>query len=224
MIDYVLIRSRRKTMAIHIQDGHVKVRAPLRIPKREIDMFVLSKDAWISESLAKLAMRARQQENFVVEYGSLITFRGKDYPIVSRSSKMAGFDGAHFYIPPGLTHGQIKVTCVQIYRRLALIHFTNRVGYFAGIMGVAPSAIKINGAKTRWGSCSSKKSINFSWRLVLANDDVIDYVIVHEMAHLTEMNHSSRFWAIVAGVLPGYSIQKAKLKALHERLARESWD
>jgi len=98
------------------------------------------------------------------------------------------------------------------------------VEHYAGLMSASPTAVKINGAKTRWGSCSAKKSLNFSWRLVMADDSVIDYVVVHELAHITEMNHSARFWAIVAGVLPDYKERQKQLKALQKRLNAEDWE
>lgn len=107
---------------------------------------------------------------------------------------------------------------------LAKRDLTNIVFDFAKQMNVMPSAIKINGAKTRWGSCSSKKSLNFSSRLVMAKDDVVDYVVIHELAHITEMNHSSRFWAIVEGILPDYKERQARLKALQKKLSLEDWD
>ena len=90
-------------------------------------------------------------------------------------------------------------------------------------MNVTPIAVKVNSAKTRWGSCSGRNSINFSWRLIMADDDVIDYVIVHELAHIKEHNHSDRFWAVVASVLPDYKMRQAKLKILQKKLASEDW-
>jgi len=99
-----------------------------------------------------------------------------------------------------------------------------RVAHYKEIMGVSPAAVKINGAKTRWGSCSAKKSLNFSWRLIMADDAAIDYVVVHELAHMFEMNHSERFWAIVAGVLPDYKERRKRLKELQRRLNAENWE
>lgn len=224
MTDYDLTRTRRKTIAIYIRDGNVEVRAPLGASVKEIDRFVLSKEAWIQANLKKQISQTKEREGFAVDYGSEITWRGKMYPIVSRSGNIAGFDGICFYVPTGLTRPQIKAACVQVYRRLALIYLKGRVSCFSGKMGVAPAAVKVNSAKTRWGSCSSKKSINFSWRLALADDDVIDYVVVHELAHLIELNHSERFWAVVKGILPDYANRKIRLRALQERLIRENWD
>jgi hypothetical protein len=79
-------------------------------------------------------------------------------------------------------------------------------------MNVSPARITITGAMTRWGSCSGRGSVNFSWRLMLCDDDVIDYVVVHELAHLREMNHGPHFWAIVEQVLPDYKRRKEKLR------------
>jgi predicted metal-dependent hydrolase len=127
-------------------------------------------------------------------------------------------------MPPGLPPEEIKAACVQVYRLLAKRDLTAKALEFAKKMGVMPSAVKINGATTRRGSCSAQKSLNFSWRLIMADDDVIDYVIVHELAHITEMNHSARFWALVEGVLPDYQSRRVKLKALQRRLSTEDWE
>ena len=90
--------------------------------------------------------------------------------------------------------------------------------------GCEVTAVKINSAKGRWGSCSGKNSLNFSWRTVLASDDAIDYVVVHELAHTIEHNHSSRFWNIVEKTLPDYRRRESEFKALSDRLARENWE
>jgi len=224
MADYRLTLSQRKTIAIYVRDNVVEVRAPVQMPRDDVIMYILSKEKWIKENLARTAAFKMRRDAFIVDYGSMIILRGKRYPIVSRNTAKAGFDGTDFYMPPGLIPAQVKATCIQIYRRLALTYFTGRVGYYSEKMGVAPQAVKVNNARARWGSCSSEKIINFSWRLALADDDVIDYVVVHELAHLIEMNHSPRFWAIVAGVFPDYASRKAKLKELQVRLASENWD
>jgi len=223
MLDYILTRSSRKTTAIHIRNGNVEVRAPLRKSKQDIDRFVLSKEQWIIKNIAKQKTQIKHQGSFRVDYGSHITWRGNPYPIVGRTGSKAGFDGDVFYMPQGLTPEKIKAVCIQVYRRLALTYFIGRVSYYSAQMGIAPAAVKINGAKTRWGSCSAKRSINFSWRLAMAEDCVIDYVVVHELAHLIEMNHSVRFWAVVASVLPDYINRKKGLKILQQRLANEDW-
>jgi len=224
MINYTISRSNRKTIALHIKNGSLEVRAPLHASKANIDKFVHSKSSWIEKHLSQSAERAEKRESFTLNYGSTITYRGREYPIYAKEGSRVGFDGSVFYMPPNLSPERIKDACEQIYRILAKNTCTEKVLAFAKQMSVMPIAVKVNGATTRWGSCSGKKSLNFSWRLVMADDDVIDYVVVHELAHITEMNHSEKFWAIVAGVLPDYRERQKRLKELQKRLSTESWE
>lgn len=223
MISYTLIRSKRKTVALYVRNGGVEIRAPLKMPKYEIDKFVASKEKWITGKLAKSREQSARRENFMLDYGSLVIYLGKQYPIQATENNRTGFDGEQFYMPQGLTPEQIKTACIKVYRLLAKRYLTERTIEIARQMSVVPTAIKINDARTRWGSCSAKKNINFSWRLIQASDDVIDYVIVHELAHITEMNHSKRFWTVVENFYPNYTEQKRKLKELQQRLGGEDW-
>ena len=99
-----------------------------------------------------------------------------------------------------------------MYRLVAKSLLTNKVIDYSKRMNVVPTAVKINGAKTRWGSCSSINSINFSWRLVMADVDVIDYVVVHELAHTRYHDHSPEFWRFVERMFPEYDAQRRWLK------------
>ena len=223
MIEYTLTRSGRKTLGIYIKNGSVEVRAPLKLSKSEIDRFVASKKNWIISKLSLSQMQAEKKKAFVLHYGDKLFMRGNLYPLMARDGRRAGFDGKCFYMPPGLKPEQIKDICIKMYRNLAKIHITDRVAVYAKQMGVVPAAVKINSAKTRWGSCSARKSLNFSWRLIMATDDIIDYVVVHELAHISQMNHSKRFWAVVENVLPDYGERRVRLKGLQRRLAAEDW-
>ena len=224
MTDYTLTRSKRKTVALYIRNGAIEVRAPLKMQKADIDKFVASKEKWIADKLMQSNERQAQRESFSLTYGNTVTYRGHEYPIVSKDGNRVGFDDTAFYMPPNLTPEQIKYACVQIYRMLAKCELTSKVLDFAKQMNVTPIAVKINSATTRWGSCSGNKSLNFSWRLIMAGDDVIDYVVVHELAHITEMNHSERFWTIVEGVLPDYKERQARLKGLQKVLSVQDWE
>ena len=224
MIEYSFIRSRRKTIMIQIRNGEVFVRAPINIPKRDIDSFVSSKEKWITDKLAISFEQQRCRESFQLNYGDKTLLLGVGRYITEKGGNRAGFDGNVFYMPSSLTSEQIKDHCIRIYRRVAKAHLHERVSHYSKLMNASPLKLRINGAKTRWGSCSSKKNINFSWRLIMADSDVIDYVVVHELAHLTEMNHSERFWTIVERVLPDYRQRKKRLRELQHRLAEENWE
>lgn len=96
--------------------------------------------------------------------------------------------------------------------------FPERTAYFAKRMGVTYNRITIREQKTRWGSCSSAGNLNFNWKLVLMPPELLDYVVVHELAHRKEMNHSPRFWAVVENELPDYRERREKLKILGKQL------
>ncbi|MCL2457233.1 MAG: M48 family metallopeptidase [Defluviitaleaceae bacterium] len=224
MISYTLIRSRRKTVAIYVRGGEVEVRAPLRISQREINRFVSEKEQWILKICTRQTAQAEKKESFAVDYGSCIFFRGKQCEITRYDGQRARFFEEVFCMPPNFMPHQIKSACVQIYKTLAKKYISERVAFFSAQMGVTPSAVKINSAMKRWGSCSARKSLNFSWRLIMADDCVIDYVVIHELTHLKEMNHSARFWAIVESVLPDFRERKIKLRELQNRLSDENWE
>ena len=237
--EYTLIRSKRKTIALQIKNGAVEVRAPLQAPKKDIDKFIASKEKWIADRIAKSQERMERRENFTLNYNDNALYLGKEYPITARSGDRVGFDDntKEFYIPPHMSPERIKAAVVQVYKMLAKRDLTHKAYDFAKQMDVKIASVKINSAKTRWGSCSARPAccspmqpgsriynINFSWRLILADEATVDYVVIHELAHTIEMNHSARFWAIVESVLPDYKQRQARLKELQKRLGNEDWD
>jgi len=224
MIEYNLIRSKRKTLAIHIVNGKVVVKAPMRLSLVDIERFVTLKKEWINNHLKRSIYKKRQRDNFEFNYGDAVLFLGKRYSIIAKNINKSGFDGECFFMPQGFNKTQIKMACIKIYRTYAKKHIESRLEIFKAIMALSPESVKITNAKTRWGSCSIKRSISFSWRLMMADEDVVDYVIVHELAHLKEMNHSKKFWDIVEIVLPNYKDRRKKLNILGKKLGQENWD
>jgi len=225
---YTLKRSARKTLSILIRDGQVEIRAPLRMPIEDIRRFVVSKEKWISEKLEQSREQLARREGFALGIGDTVTLLGQSCVIRVVDTDHIGFDGSSFLVPARLADADIKAAgikaaCVQIYRMVAKKHLVNRVKHFAELMSVKPAGVRITSAKTRWGSCSAKRSLSFSWRLIMADEETVDYVVVHELAHLVEMNHSDRFWAVVRGVLPDYRTRQQRLKELQARLADEDW-
>lgn len=103
-------------------------------------------------------------------------------------------------------------------KREAAEYFKQRCEYFAAQMGVRPTQVRISSARTRWGSCSSKGRINLNWKLMLTNTEAIDYVVVHELAHLKHMNHSREFWNCVGSVLSNYRERSRQLRAYEQML------
>jgi len=223
-INYNLTRSKRKNVAIYIRSGIVDVRAPLKMPKYEIDKFISLKEKWITDKLALSVQQKVRQKRFTLDYGDIVICRNKPHIITAQICDDHWYDDEHFYIPPGLTPDEIRCACVNLYIRIARCVLTDKTQKFAGSMSVIPAGIKIGSAKSQWGSCSAKKKINYSWLLIMADDEVIDYVVVHELAHLMEMNHSKRFWSIVGSMIPDYKNRKKRLRELQNRLSGENWD
>jgi len=174
--------------------------------------------------LAESQAKAEQRNSFELHYGDRVLYRGKTYPITAKPGNRAGFDGISFWMPPGLPPAQIMGACIQVYRLFARQVINEKVLAYAKRMNAKPSSIKINGAKTRWGSCSAQRNLNFSWRLMMADDAVIDYVVVHELSHIVHMNHSAKFWSVVENVLPDYRMRQAELKKLQRCLSLENWE
>lgn len=100
----------------------------------------------------------------------------------------------------------------------ACSYIPGRVAHFAPLVGVTYGRITIRNQRTRWGSCSSKGNLNFNWRLIFAPEEVVDYIVVHELAHRKEMNHSRAFYNVVASVLPDYKVREKWLKENGEKL------
>ena len=222
MVDYSLTRSRRKTLCIRIRDGAVFVGAPLHMSSAEIERFVASKERWIAEKLAVSREQMAKRGAFHLDYGGRLLYRGWECPIRAAESG-PGYDGSAFLVPPGLGGEGIKAACIQIYRSQAALLFPEKVRLYSQVMGAYPTSVRVINAKTRWGCCSPQGKLNFSWRLMMAADATIDYVVVHELAHLFEMNHSKRFWAVVGHFMPDYRERIGHLRALQKRLACENW-
>ena len=211
-MDYTIIKSRRKTLSLTVDgDGNVIIKAPYGCPDKTIAEFAEKHSGWINE-------HRKKSEDIHRKYAFSGTFplMGREIPIVYGSGFL--FTGDKLEIPEGRDIGDISAQLEYIYRRAAQEYLPQRVKYFSRIMGVSPSQVKISGAEKRWGSCSGRKTINFAWRLAAASPELMDYVVVHELAHLSEMNHSPRFWAIVAAVLPDYREREKRLNEVGIRL------
>ena len=212
-IHYELIRSRRKSIAIYVKDCRVIVRAPLIYPVRGIDRFVESKKRWIEKHLIEQQKQAEYLKNFKLTYGSDILFLGQKYRIVD----VEGIDDT-FYCPPGLGETQIRKKLISFYKDHANKIIPELIDQIAPIIGARPTDIRIGSAKRSWGSCTSAGKVTFSWRLMMASPESIEYVVVHELAHLKQLNHSEKFWAVVARVLPDWKKRRKALRGLQKNI------
>jgi predicted metal-dependent hydrolase len=222
---YKLIRSNRKTIELRITlTGELEVRAPQRMAQREIDQFVKQKEAWIAAKQPLMLEKQRAREAFALGFGQALLYMGTEYVIRPTEEYKAYFRDGSFYCWQDADEPNIRFNAEKIYRRQAGHILKVKTMQWARTMQLAPPAsVRITGAKTRWGSCSSRRTINYSWYLMMASEATIDYVVIHELSHLTEMNHSPRFWEIVARYKPDYLDSHQELKALELRLHSENW-
>lgn len=168
-MEYRVIRSDRKTTALHITpQGEVIVRCPRRMPRQTIQALVESKAAWIATHLARL----------------------KSLPSA-----------------PVLTEEELQELTLKARQLIS-----QRVSHYAGLLDVSYGRITVRRQRSRWGSCSSSGNLSFNCLLMLAPAQVLDYVIVHELCHRKEMNHSSRFWAEVERLCPDYPLHRQWLR------------
>ena len=218
-------RSNRKTLALYIlKDGSLEIRAPKNVSEAVISDFILSKRDWIKKHTEKARERNIKKNEFSVKIGDSLLYKGKEYKLLPKEGNSLSFDYENFYMPDNITFEALKPAFISLYRKLAKTEIIKKAEYYSKIMNVEYSNIKINSAKTRWGSCSGKNSLNFSWKLILADDDTVSYVVVHELAHIIEHNHSAEFWKTVERFFPNYKECKKKLKQLQKKLSMENWD
>lgn len=224
MLPYRLIRSRRKTIVVLVtKDAQVEVRAPLKAPVSLIEEFLTEKESWIQTHLKQRKQELLKRANFSVGEGDRLLYLGREYPVyLSLEHRRPCFDGEKFILPEK-EFSENKPLIVALYKGLAKEHIAERILFYSGIVGVAPSAVKVGSASTRWGSCSGKNSLNFTWKLILAPREAVDYVIVHELCHILQHNHSARFWREVKRVLPDYKKRELLLRPLQKRLSEENW-
>ena len=223
MVEYTVKRSSRKTMGIYVTPTGVEVRAPYSISQKRIDWFVRKNEEWIKEKSIKQIERTADKKKLELNYGSKINVLGKEYTITEKPGDMVGYNDDDFFMPNGLGNKGIISACKQIYRLIARGIVIGKVVEYSMKVKITPLVVKISDAKKRWGSCSKGKSLNFAWRLMLADDYTLDYVVVHELAHIKEMNHSKAFWDIVEQAMPDYRDREKKLKDIQVRLEKEGW-
>lgn len=208
-----LVRSRRKTIALIVErDGSLTVRTPLRVPDPLVREFVESKAAWIRRQQVRAAQAVRAAARQFRD-GELFLYLGAQYPlrIVGRTRPALELVDGEFLLPASES-GKAEVVFVRWYKDRAREVFTQRVDHYARQYELNVQKLRISSARTRWGSCSTKGTLSFTWRLVMAPQEIVDYVVVHELVHLEIKNHSGKFWSAVGRLMPDYQQRRAWLK------------
>ena len=212
-----LVRSKRKTLALIVEtDGTLTVRAPLRMKEADIWRFIENKNGWIKRKQAKVQNEALPPRQYVD--GETFWYLGEEFPLRLVPHQKPALVMDKVFKLTQSAQPEAESVFTAWYRKQARTVLTERVSHFARAYNLKPKKLRISSARTRWGSCSAKGTLSFTWRLVMAPPDVIDYVVVHELCHLKEMNHSKTFWAQVESILPDYKRRRSWLKKYGGRL------
>jgi predicted metal-dependent hydrolase len=214
---YQVIRSkkRRRTMSVRIkEDGKIVIYVPYRTMQDEIERFIEKSRSWVSQRLSERERSIRETKRGFAP-GERFFYLGESYPL---SIEPNGDKGPPLklsfgkFILDGNRIDEARDLFTQWYRAEAKETLEERVDYYSHRLLLFPKAVRITSARSRWGSCSSDNRLSFSWRIMMASLDVIDYILIHELAHIKEKNHSRRFWSYLESVIPDYKERRIWLK------------
>jgi len=219
MLWYQFLRAPRRTLTIVVRRGRVEVRAPRWIPLADVERFVREKEGWVRRRLSdtrtvvpRLSWREGETIPVLGEALSLALVAG---PGEARRS------GDRIEVPSTSAvpdRAMLRAAVLEWLGAEAGRVFSERIAHFAPRLGVPVPALRLSNARTQWGSASARGRVRLNWRLIHVPMRLVDYVVVHELSHLREMNHSARFWAIVGSVYPGYLAARRELNRLEKQL------
>jgi hypothetical protein len=222
VITYTVVRSRRrkKTVTITIDPAEgVVVAAPLRAPNERIDEIVRKRGGWIVQTCASYPVRYPAKQ-FVS--GESLPYLGRQVRLeviqTEQGHPVLEFNHWTFRLrmpgdcAPGQRRDVAHRAVMQWYKQRALHRVWERVQWWSRVLGVAPQEVRMASQRRRWGSCGPDNVLRMNWRTVLLEPALMDYVIVHELAHLLERNHSPRFWAHVIRAMPDCRERRNRLK------------
>ena len=207
-MDYIIIRKSIKNAYIQIKDGNVYVKVPKKMPDKDINELVEGKRKWIEKNI-------RIQEKQDADDKRYLELLGDKYYIETIPSKrdcIEIVDGkAYLYISRDTEEIREKLK-KNLYKKCALKEYTKVTQKMMNLTGLSPDSWKIRDINSAWGSCSSKRNITLSLNLIKKREELIEYVVLHELCHLKHMNHSKSFWNLVEKYMPKYKEYRKELK------------
>lgn len=216
-VPYTLSQGRRRRLTLRIDDRGLAIGAPHGMPLAEIEAFAHQHGAWVLQKLGELAGAPRAR-HLTVRDGSRLPLLGEDIAVrVLPGANRSRWLGQELILE-ARPDADLSLLARRALQRHALAHFRQRAALFAPQLRVSLPAVGLSSARTRWGSCNSDSGIRIHWRLIHLSPHLGDYVVIHELAHLREMNHSPRFWALVAVACPDWQVARDELKAAAQYL------
>ncbi len=220
ILEYRLLRSKRRSIGFLIDDDGLRITAPKWVPIAEIENAIREKQRWICSKLAERRERSarRLQPHMQWRDGATLPYLGRDLSLRIIAAQSAGiiYDASTqdltVSLPPNAGEQQLKDRVQGWLQLEAKRIFAERLPVYAEKLGVSYQSFALSSATTQWGSCTVEGRIRLNWRLVHFALPMIDYVIAHELSHLREMNHSPRFWATVQSVFPEFESARRTLR------------
>ncbi|MBI2308885.1 MAG: M48 family metallopeptidase [Rhodocyclales bacterium] len=213
IVPYLLRRGTRRTIGLSIDHRGLRVGAPRRTSLAEVEALIRRHGEWVVEKLDEWRTR-RRPEPLTIADGVCLPYLGRELEVrlaVGANRAVWGMDTLTLCLRPGALPGaQLERALREQAREL----FALRLAHYAPVLGVDVPPLALSSARTRWGSCSRKSGIRLNWRLIHFPETIIDYVVVHELAHLRQMNHSPRFWSLVEVGYPDYRAARVELQRL----------
>lgn len=213
----VIRTPRRKSATLKVEEGLVSVVTPTSLPTERIQKLLDDKNSWINEKL-KIQQKAAPPSTKDYISGEAYSYLGRNYrlKIVRGSFEPAKLKEGRLIVtmPPGVDHPHmVRNSIARWYKNKAQEKLIDKVERYAPIVGVTPNSVSIRAFKSRWGSCTAKGGLEFNWKVMMAPNSIVDYVVVHELCHLIRHDHSPRFWREVERVLPDYRVGKDRLRS-----------
>lgn len=220
-VPYTIHRSQRRRLSLSIDHRGLRVLGPMRLSIRQAESMLFEHEAWVLKKLDEW-QAVRSQRIWSLHANETLPYLGAALSIVTQTQALRTPRLTHEVDHAGsrliLAMHDVQDTArnhralVQWLREQAMTCFETRVALYAAQLGVPLPPLALSQAKTRWGSCSSRGHIRLNWRLIHLPLPLIDYVVAHELAHLKEMNHSPRFWAVVESIYPDWRQARRALR------------
>jgi len=214
-----IVRSHRRTIALEVTPhATLVVRAPHRVPHAYIEKMIREKSAWILRKMEEMKNRPLAVSHSYTE-GEIFWFLGRPYPLHLDDEPKTGIRRTDRLCVSRAMLPDVRNAVQRWYMAEAEKEIHSRCMWFSMMTGYSPTSVRITDARQRWGSCNHEGGLNFSWRLIQAPLEIVDYVIVHELVHLRQPDHSPKFWAKVEALMPDYKRRREWLRE-NERLLR----
>lgn len=215
-VDYTLKRScKRRTIGLRVDDDGLTVSMPARASERWLNSVLQEKAGWIVKTLG--SWQSPRVDRIRWDDGAAIPFLGENLtlrvvPSLFGSAPMLQRRQLFVHVADASHQEVVEQAVTQWMRQEAEVLFRERVAHFSPAIGAAPARLKLSSARTQWGSCTASGTVHLNWQLIKLPARLVDYVVVHELAHLLELNHSPAFWAVVKTACPDFKKRRAELR------------